>query len=68
MRLLFPFATLLLSVVSQVFEPADFSVTEALLDQGINVSALPELAGLTDRSSNLACNIAVSIFKQVAQS
>jgi len=68
MRLPLLFAALLSSVVSQVFEPADFSVTEALLDQGVNLSALPELAGLVDRSSNLACNIAVSIFKQVAQS
>ena len=64
MRPLFPFAALLSSVASQVFEPADFSVTEALLDQGVNVSALPELAGLVGRSSNLACDIAVSIFKQ----
>ena len=56
----FLFATLASLVASQAFEAADFNVTEALLDQGVNVSALPELASLVERSSNLACNIAVS--------
>ncbi|KAI4909887.1 uncharacterized protein J4E92_010503 [Alternaria infectoria] len=65
MRLPLLFAALLSSVVSQVFEPADFSVTDALLDQGVNVSALPELAGLVGRSSNLACNIACSSLEVV---
>ena len=34
-----------------VFEPADFNVTEALIDNGINVPTIPELAGLAARSS-----------------
>ncbi|KAF9698012.1 hypothetical protein EKO04_004314 [Ascochyta lentis] len=42
----------------QSFEKADFDVTEALLQHGVNVSALPDLAGLVDQSSNLACSIA----------
>ncbi|KAF1922609.1 FAD-binding domain-containing protein [Didymella exigua CBS 183.55] len=40
------------------FETPDFNVPEALLRQGVNVSALPELAGLVERSSNLACSTA----------
>ncbi|EXJ71952.1 uncharacterized protein A1O5_04454 [Cladophialophora psammophila CBS 110553] len=40
------------------FEPPDFNVTLALIDQGVNVSALPELDSLTKRSSLSACSIA----------
>ncbi|OAL37816.1 hypothetical protein AYO20_02993 [Fonsecaea nubica] len=40
------------------FEPPDFNVTQALVDQGVNVSALPELASLTKRSSISPCSIA----------
>lgn len=48
------------SIVSaQSFEPADFNVTEALVDIGVNVAAIPELAGLVERSSISACSIAV---------
>jgi hypothetical protein len=47
-------------VMSQTFEPSDFNITEALIAQGINVSALPKLTALERRSSDLACNIAVS--------
>jgi hypothetical protein len=42
-----------------VFEPADFNVTEALIKNGVNVSAIPELAGLVIRSSLKGCSIAV---------
>lgn len=42
------------------FEAADFKVMEALVEQGVNISAIPELADLTERSSTLACSIAVS--------
>ena len=45
--------------LSQDFEPADFNITEALFDQGVNVSALPELADLSQRSSTAGCAIAV---------
>lgn len=47
-------------ILSQdVFEPADFNVTEALLDNGVNVSAIPDLAGLAERSLLSGCSIAV---------
>ena len=51
-----------LTVLAQsTFEPHDFNVTEALIDQGINVSALPELAALSVRSSITGCSTAVSV-------
>lgn len=42
-----------------VLEPVDFNVTQALIEQGVNVSAVPALAALTDQSSVFACSIAV---------
>jgi len=42
------------------FEPPDFNVTEALIQNGVNVTAIPELAGLVVRSSLKGCSIAVS--------
>ena len=59
----FLLATLATLVASRTFEAPDFNVTEALLDQGANISALPELAGLVERSSDLACNITVSVLE-----
>lgn len=44
---------------ASVIEPADFNVTEALLEQGVDVSQLPGLSDLTKRSE-LGCSIAVS--------
>jgi hypothetical protein len=44
-----------------VFEPVDFNVTEALIDNGVNVSAIPELAGLAVRSLLKGCSIAVRL-------
>lgn len=43
-----------------IFEAPDFNVTEALIKNGVNVSAIPELAGLAIRSSLSGCSIAVS--------
>ncbi|KAI4954620.1 hypothetical protein J4E86_005930 [Alternaria arbusti] len=40
------------------FEAPDFNVTEALIQNGVNVSAMPELAGLAIRSSLSGCSIA----------
>ena len=48
------------TVLAQTFEPADFNVTEALLEHGVNVTAIPELSGLAERSSTAGCSIAVS--------
>jgi hypothetical protein len=60
-----PLAALAAGVLGQtgnvVFEDSDFNVTEALIDIGFNVSAIPELADLVERSSLTACSIAVSL-------
>jgi hypothetical protein len=48
-------------VLGSTFEPADFNVTEALLNDGVDVTAIPGLAGLAERSSSGACSIAVSL-------
>jgi len=48
------------SVAQDLFETPDFNVTEALVEQGVNISALPEFVGLIEQSSDLACSIAVS--------
>jgi len=42
------------------FEAPDFNVTEALIQNGVNVSAMPELAQVATRSSSSGCSIAVS--------
>ncbi|RVX75582.1 hypothetical protein B0A52_00935 [Exophiala mesophila] len=57
-------ATTTCSVVAQDnFEPIDFNITEALELQGVNVSALPELAALEERSSTVGCTIACESLK-----
>jgi hypothetical protein len=57
-----PLGALVAAVSAQtdVFEPADFNVTEALIANGVNVSAIPELAGLVERTLLSGCSIAVS--------
>lgn len=49
------------SGLANEFEPAEFNVTEALIKNGVNISAIPELQGLVQRSSPNACSIAVSL-------
>jgi hypothetical protein len=62
-------AALVAGAVSQAtFEPADFNITEALLDNGVNVSAIPELAPLVERSLLSGCSIAVSTNSRQCQS
>jgi hypothetical protein len=56
-------AAIIGSVRAQSFEAPDFNITEALADKGVNVSALPELAALEERSSNAACAIACGSLK-----
>jgi hypothetical protein len=46
------------------FETPDFNITEALIANGINVSALPELAPLVERTLLSGCSIAVSFICQ----
>lgn len=42
------------------FESADFDVVDALLNNGVNVSAIPALNGLVTLGSPSACSVAVS--------
>lgn len=45
-------SALTINVTAQeVFEPVDFNVTEALRSNGVNVSALPDLAELNEKRS-----------------
>jgi hypothetical protein len=55
--------TLSASVIAQtgsVFEAADFNITEALILNNVNVSAIPELASYLERSLLSGCSTAVS--------
>lgn len=43
-----------------VFEATDFNVTKALVDNGVDVSAIPELSDLVERTLDRSpCSIAV---------
>ncbi|KAL1798880.1 hypothetical protein ACET3X_002917 [Alternaria dauci] len=66
MRYAISLAALVTGVVSQSsFEPADFNITEALLKNGVNVSAIPELEPLAERSLLSGCSIACNSLKLV---
>ncbi|CAO2652281.1 Nn.00g005640.m01.CDS01 [Neocucurbitaria sp. VM-36] len=56
-------SALVAGALGSIFEPADFNVTESLVNNGINVTAIPELAGLVERSSLSACSIACTALK-----
>jgi hypothetical protein len=43
----------------QLFEPVDFNITKALLDNGVSVSAIPELAHVAKRDALSGCSTAV---------
>ncbi|KAI4650521.1 hypothetical protein J4E93_002877 [Alternaria ventricosa] len=53
------------SAQNGIFEPADFNITEALISNGVNVSAIPELSGLVERSASSGCSIACSSLKLI---
>jgi hypothetical protein len=61
MKSFFSLGVFVASVSAQtgVFEPADFNVTEALIANGVNVTALPQLSSLVERTSLFSCSIAV---------
>ena len=66
MRFLLTAAAALSSVLAtdalaSAFEPIDFDVTKALLEQGVDVATIPGLARLASFSSPAACSIAVSL-------
>jgi hypothetical protein len=44
-----------------IFENAEFNITEALLANGVDVSVIPELDSLVERTLLSGCSIAVSI-------
>ncbi|EUC41651.1 hypothetical protein COCMIDRAFT_29593 [Bipolaris oryzae ATCC 44560] len=56
----FPGLSIIAGVLTSGFEPPNFDVAKALLDKGINVTAIPGLAELVDASSPAACSIACS--------
>lgn len=62
MKVIFQLSALAAFVSAQtgIFEPVGFNVTKALISNGVNVSAIPELAALTERSLLSECSIAVS--------
>lgn len=47
------------STAAQAYEPADFNVTLALEDLGIDVSQLPPLSSIAKRGKADACSAAV---------
>jgi hypothetical protein len=49
----------IVSAQTGIFEPADFNITEALISNGVNVSAISELSGLVERTARSGCSIAV---------
>ncbi|KAF9894028.1 hypothetical protein FE257_009000 [Aspergillus nanangensis] len=51
------------AAVAQTGEPADFDVEAALLAQGIDVSEIPALAGLQERSLEGSCTAACASLK-----
>ena len=64
MRNVLAFGSLVAGTLAQTFEPADFNVTEALLDNGINISAIPQLAPYSERSLLSGCSAAVSLLSR----
>lgn len=55
------YAALIAGVLAQdVIEPASFNVTQALLDNGVDASVLPDPASLSGRSTLSGCAAAVS--------
>ncbi|KAI5458333.1 hypothetical protein BGZ63DRAFT_515057 [Mariannaea sp. PMI_226] len=55
---LFGSAVFLTAAAQTPFEPTDFNVTEALLNQGVNASVIAELDTLEKRASSQACSAA----------
>ncbi|POS75634.1 hypothetical protein DHEL01_v205976 [Diaporthe helianthi] len=50
---------------AMAIESIDFNVTQALIEQGFNISAIPALATLTGRSSLSACSTACESLRYV---
>ncbi|KAI4662457.1 uncharacterized protein J4E79_004747 [Alternaria viburni] len=52
-------------LAQQTFESPDFDVTAALLDNGVNVSDIPDPADLSKRTSSGSCSVACSSLKRI---
>ncbi|KAH6629275.1 hypothetical protein C7974DRAFT_184022 [Boeremia exigua] len=66
MKTTVPLTILVAGATAQsTFEPADFNITKALLDNGINVSELPDLAPLVDRSFTGGCSAACNSLRLI---
>lgn len=52
-----------LALGQDVIEPENFNISAALLSHGVNVSELPQLAPLAERSSLSGCSIAVCTWR-----
>jgi hypothetical protein len=48
-------------LAQQTFESPDFDITAALLDNGVNVSDIPDPVDLSKRTSSGSCSVAVSL-------
>jgi hypothetical protein len=61
---IFPAVALVAGICAQTgeFEAPDFNITEALTANGINVSALSELAPFLERTPLSGCAVAVSVY------
>lgn len=60
MRLVF-LSSFIAFAASQIFESENFNITDALVSQGVDISALPQLNAISERSPHAACSIAVSL-------
>ena len=51
-------------LAQETFEPSDFDVTAALLENGVDVSDIPSLAGISKRTKPGGCEIAVRLTRR----
>ncbi|KAH9882529.1 hypothetical protein J1614_000765 [Plenodomus biglobosus] len=65
--ILFLFGALTAAAYAQtdIFEVPDFNITKGLIENGVDVSAIAELAGLVERTSLAGCSIACSSLKVI---
>jgi hypothetical protein len=54
---------LTVTLAQQPFEPSNFDITAALLENGVDVSDIPGLASLSKRTRPGGCVIAVSLMR-----
>lgn len=52
-------STAIVAQTDDVFEAPDLNITAALVGNGVNISAIPELAALVERTLLSGCSIAV---------